>query len=85
MSKRNKNGKQPPMAARVAKATVNFTADTISGVLMGVFKILGSIFLSLLIAGMLFAVIFAYYVKSSLAPSLSITLEDYQLSESGAI
>ena len=85
MAKRKKEKKQVPLAAKVAKATVSFTADAISGVLIGTFKVLGSILLILLIAGLLFALIFAYYVKTSLAPSLSLSLEDYQLSESGKI
>ena len=83
----NKNhpGRKPPLAARVARATVTVTADAISGVLTTVLKLVGSVLLSLLLAGLLFTLIFAYYVKSSLAPTLSISLEDYQLSESGAI
>ncbi len=80
-----KTKKKPPLAARVARATVTVTADTISGVLTTVLKLVGSVLLSLLLGGLLFTVIFAYYVKSSLAPTLSISLEDYQLSESGAI
>ncbi len=82
---KKKNKKKPPLAARVARATVTVTADTISGVLTTALKLIGSILLSLLLAGLLFTLIFAYYVKSSLAPTLSISLEDYQLSESGAI
>ncbi|MBR3293849.1 MAG: transglycosylase domain-containing protein [Oscillospiraceae bacterium] len=85
MGKRKKAKKQAPIAARVAKATVNFTIDTASGVLTSVFKIVGSVLLSLLLAGLLFVLIFAYYVKSSLAPTLSLSLEDYRLSESGTI
>ena len=83
--KKEENRKKPAVAARVAKATFHFTADTISGVFVSLFKIIGSMFLVLLITGMLFAVIFAYYVKSSLAPTLSLSLEDYQLSESSVI
>ena len=86
VSKREKKKKKkPPLALRVARATVTVTADTISGVITTVFKVIGSVFLCLLIAGLLFTIIFAYYVKTSLSPSLSLSLEDYQLSESGAI
>ena len=84
MSKSRKK-KKPPLAARVARATISVTADTISGVITTVFKIIGSVFLSLLISGLLVALVFAYYVKTSLTPTLSLTLEDYQLSESGGI
>ena len=84
-NKSEQQKKKAPLAARVARATVTVTADTISGVLTTVLKIVGSVILSLILAGLLFTLIFAYYVKSSLAPTLSISLEDYQLSESGAI
>ncbi len=77
--------KKAPLAARVARATVTVTADAVSGVLVTVLKVIGSVMLSLILAGLLFTLIFAYYVKSSLAPTLGISLEDYQLSESGAI
>ncbi|MBR5343167.1 MAG: transglycosylase domain-containing protein [Oscillospiraceae bacterium] len=84
-NRQEKSRKQPPLAARVARATVTVTADTVSGVIMTVFKIVGSVVLCLLLAGLMFAIIFAYYVKTSLAPTLSVSLEDYQLCESGAI
>ena len=84
-AEKGKKKKKKPLAARVARATVTVTADTVSGVLTLALKLLGTVLLCLLLAGMLFAVIFAYYVKSSLTPTLSVSLEDYQLSESGAI
>lgn len=84
-AKKPKSERKPPLALRLARATVTVTADTVSGVLITVLKVIGSVLLSLLIAGLLFTVIFAYYVKSSLTPTLSLSLEDYQLSESGAI
>ena len=46
-----------------AKA-LGFTADATSSVVGAVFKVLGSVLLVLLVAGLLFACIFAYYVKT---------------------
>ena len=84
-NKSEQKSKKAPLAARLARATVTVTADAVSGVLTTALKVVGSVILSLILAGLLFTLIFAYYVKSSLAPTLSISLEDYQLSESGAI
>ena len=68
----------------VAKAA-GFTVDAASSVVSSVFKIIGSILLVLLIAGLLFACVFAYYVKNFLTPQMDLSLEDYQLSESSTI
>ena len=62
-----------------------FTVDAASGVVSSVFKIFGSVLLVLLIAGLLFSCIFAYYVKNFLTPQMDLSLEDYQLSESSTI
>ena len=64
---------------------LGFTADATSSVIGSVFKVLGSILLVLLVAGLLFACIFAYYVKNTLTPNMDISLEDFQLSESSTI
>jgi len=77
--------RRPGKGLRIAKAAVNVTADTISGVIGAVFKVVGSVLLIFLIAGLLFTCIFAYYVKTSLTPTLTISLDDFQLSESGTI
>ena len=68
----------------VARAA-GFTVDAASSVVSSVFKIIGSILLVLLIAGLLFACVFAYYVKNFLTPQMDLSLEDYQLSESSTI
>lgn len=72
-------------AGRIAKAAVNITVDTVSGTIGSVFKVLGSILLIFLITGMLFACIFAYYVKTCLTPNINLSLDDYKLSESSTI
>ena len=84
MNEKN-NRKRGPKALRIAGAAVNFTVDTATGAVGTVFKLIGSILLTLLLAGLLFACIFAYYVKTSLAPNVTLSLEDYQLAESGTI
>ena len=63
----------------------SFTADTVSAILLSALRLIGSILLVLLIAGVLFACIFAYYVKTCLTPDLDLSLEDYQLSEASTI
>ena len=83
----NESGKKKraPKALRYAGAAVNFTVDTATGAVSTVLKLIGSIVLVLLLAGLMFACIFAYYVKTSLTPNVSLSLEDYQLAESGTI
>ena len=64
---------------------LGFTADAMTSIAGSVFKVVGSVLLVLLVSGLLFGCIFAYYIKTSLAPSMDISLEDFQLSESSTI
>ena len=61
------------------------TVDSVLSVIKAVFKCLGTVFLILLLAGMLFAIIFAYYVKTCLTPELDVSLDDYRLNQSSTI
>ena len=72
-------------AGRMAFRAAGFTVDAASSVVSSIFKIFGSILLILLIAGLLFSCVFAYYVKNFLTPQMDLSLEDYQLSESSTI
>ena len=72
-------------AGLLAFKAAGFTVDAASSVVSSVFKILGSLMLILLIAGLLFTCVFAYYVKNFLTPQMDLSLEDYQLSESSTI
>ena len=72
-------------AGRLAFRAAGFTVDAASSVVSSIFKIFGSILLILLIAGLLFTCVFAYYVKNFLTPQMDLSLEDYQLSESSTI
>ena len=85
MNEEESKSKAPKKAGRIARAAVNVTVDTISGTIGSVFKVLGTILLIFLITGLLFACIFAYYVKTCLTPNTNISLEDYKLSESSTI
>ena len=64
---------------------VGLTVDATSSVVSTVLKIIGSVLLVLLIAGLLFTCVFAYYVKTFLTPRMDLSLEDFQLSESSTI
>ena len=72
-------------AGRFALKAAGFTVDAASSVVSTVFKVLGSVLLILLVAGLLFSCVFAYYVKNFLTPQMDLSLEDYQLSESSTI
>ena len=62
-----------------------FAADTASSLVSVILRLVGTVLLIVLITGILFSCIFAYYVKTCLTPDLDITLEDYQLSEASTI
>ncbi|MDO4990414.1 MAG: PBP1A family penicillin-binding protein [Eubacteriales bacterium] len=94
--KKNKTKKMPddgmsPARQRVRKGlhlfgrAVNFVGDTAAGTVGAVFKIIGTVLLILLVSGMLFACVFAYYVKTCLTPNLDLSLEDFKLNESSTI
>ena len=86
-SEKKQKAPKPPKkkGVRIAETAVNVTVDTVSGAVGAVFKVIGSILLVLVIAGLLFTCIFAYYVKTSLTPNITLSLDDYQLCESGYI
>ena len=84
MKNEKAEGKTPKGLLMALKAA-GVTVDVASGAVAMVFKIFGSILLILLIAGLLFTCIFAYYVKNFLTPNMDLSLEDYQLSESSTI
>ena len=68
-------------SARVADRGVDAAVGTVTVII----KLIFSVLLVLLITGLLFSLIFAYYVKSCLTPNLGISLEEYRLSESSTI
>lgn len=69
----------------VAAKGADITVDGISATLRGIIKLFGTILLVLLLAGLIFACIFALYVKSCLTPELDVSLNDYKLNESSTI
>ena len=78
-----KEKKRGPL--RMTLRALGFTADAATSIISAVFKVVGSVMLVLIVSGLLFACIFAYYVKNSLTPNMDISLEDFQLSESSTI
>ncbi len=83
-SSRDNKSKSKTATRRLFQAA-GFTVDAASSVVSSIFKIFGSLLLVLLISGLLFACVFAYYVKNFLTPQMDLSLEDYQLSESSTI
>ena len=71
--------------AEVAAKAADITIDTVSVTLSTILKFIGSVLLILILTGLMFGCVFAYYVKTCLSSSLDISLEDYQLSESSTI
>jgi len=72
-------------SARIAGKAVVITADAISGTLGGILKVIGTILLIILVTGMMFTCVFAYYVKTCLTPRFDVSLEDFKLNESSTI
>ena len=72
-------------AGRFAASALSHTIDGSAGIVRGIFKLVCTLILIFLITGLLFMVIFAYYVKTSLTPSFDLSLDDYKLNESSTI
>ena len=70
---------------RIFGRALNFVGDTAAGTVGAVFKIIGTVLLILLVSGMMFACVFAYYVKTCLTPNLDLSLEDFKLNESSTV
>ena len=85
MSKKNKPEQGSAKPGRIAKKAANITVDMVSATVSTVLKAVGTVLLILLVTGMMFACVFAYYVKTCLTPELGISLENYKLTESSTI
>ena len=64
---------------------IDLTIDLTAGGIVTVFKAIGTILLILMVTGMMFACVFAYYVKTCLTPNLDLSLEDFKLNESSTV
>lgn len=77
------------MDKKKVKKIVGTTADAAAGVVGGVLriglKVAVSVLLVAIITGLLFTCIFAYYIKTSVNPTLETDLEDYKVSLSSTI
>ena len=85
MSKKNEPEQGSAKTGRIAKKAANITVDMISTTVSTVLKAAGTVLLILLVTGMMFACVFAYYVKTCLTPNLDLSLEDFKLNESSTI
>lgn len=85
MSKKNKPEQGSAKPGRIAKKAANITVDMVSTTVSTVLKAAGTVLLILLVTGMMFACVFAYYVKTCLTPNLDLSLEDFKLNESSTI
>ena len=85
MSKKNKPEQGSAKPGRIAKKAANITVDMVSTTVSTVLKAVGTVLLILLVTGMMFACVFAYYVKTCLTPNLDLSLEDFKLNESSTI
>jgi len=72
-------------AGRTAKRAAEVTTRTVRDIVALFFKIVGTILLIGLTTCVMFACLFAFYIKTSLEPQLDITLEDYALTETSYI
>ncbi len=82
-----KNPEPQPLKKKryIVKKAANVTGDLISGSIGAVLKVIGTILLIFLVAGMMFTCVFAYYVKTCLVPSFDLSLEDMKLNESSTL
>ena len=85
MSKKNEPEQGSAKTGRIAKKAANITVDMVSTTVSTVLKAAGTVLLILLVTGMMFACVFAYYVKTCLTPNLDLSLEDFKLNESSTI
>lgn len=72
-------------ATKVAKTAADATAVTVSSVLRTILKVFVTLLLIGITTGLLFACIFAYYVKTNLSQELDISLEDMTLNLASTI
>jgi penicillin-binding protein 1A len=68
-----------------AAGAANVTAKAVGGTVSSVLKVIGTILLIFLTSALLFLCIFAYYVKTSLQPSIDLQLSDFTLNQSSSI
>ncbi|MBR5262151.1 MAG: transglycosylase domain-containing protein, partial [Oscillospiraceae bacterium] len=72
-------------AKKIVGVTADVTAEVVGGALRLGARALLTVLLVFLTSGLLFACIFAYYVKTSLSTELDVTLEEVSVSLSSTI
>ena len=68
-----------------AAGAADVTAKAVGGTVGTVFKVIGTILLIIILSMLLFACIFAYYVKTTLTPSINLSLSQFALNQSSSI
>jgi len=84
-SKENKEKTSPGKKARYMIKAADITIDMVTATISTAIKALGTVLLIVLVTGMMFSCVFAYYVKTCLTPNLDLSLEDFKLNESSTI
>ena len=88
MAEKSVPGKKRSGVSKVGRAAYLATdsvMDFIASVIRTILKFSGSVLIVLLLSGMLFACIFAYYVQSCLSSEFDVSLEDYRINQSSTI
>ena len=81
----DRRGSAGKKTLRVLGKAVDLTIDLTASGIVTIFKAIGTLLLIFLVTGMMFACVFAYYVKTCLTPNLDLSLEDFKLNESSTI
>ncbi len=68
-----------------ARAVADGTASATVSVIGAIFRVIGTILLILIVTGLLFLCIFAYYVKTCLSTELDVEMEDFTVALSSSI
>ena len=70
---------------RRADETATKAVNAAGSTLGAIFKVIGTLLLIMIVTGLLFACIFAYYVKTCITPSVNIDLDDFALKQSSTL
>lgn len=68
-------------AEKAAKSVARAGTRSVSSIIFFILKIIGTVLLVTITTGVMFACIFAFYIKSSIQSQLGVTFEEYQMEE----
>lgn len=84
VSKNKGHVKRKPLKKRISRSFDN-TMIAATSTLSTIGKVFGMLFLVIILAGTIFACVFALYIKTCLTPELDVSLSDYKLNQSSVI